>query len=99
MNRLGNQLFAGTALACDQDGGIGGSHTSHRVQYLHQGFGASYDVTEIEALIHLGAVQRLIGFSFLFAQGQGCSNRLKQHQVVPRLRNEIKRTALHPFHR
>ena len=59
----------------------------------------SNNMAKIKPLIHLRTVQRPITLPFLFAQSQGRTNGFEQHQVVPRLRDEIERTGLHPFHR
>ena len=84
----------------------------HFHRYQHSGIGGRYLIQGFADGLHgrrgtpvhrtlrrYGLLRSGIPFHCLPGLIPGCSENLNQLLIIPRLHNEIKRTALHPFHR
>ena len=93
VDRLGDQLLAGPALALDQNGRAGGSHLRHQVKNAQHRLAFADNVFKVVALL-----QRALELDILFFRtlpGDGRANIGQKLFVVPRLLDKVLRSAIH----
>src|SRR5205085_8069833 len=93
MDSLGDQLFAGTALALNQYSGAAGRNLRDQVENLQHGFALADDILEVIALLQ-GALQLLV-FFFSAAAAYGSAHVRQQLLVVPGLLDKVGGAVLH----
>ena len=97
MDRLGDQLFPGSALALQQHGGTAGRDLGDQVENLEHRLALADDVFEVVALL-----QRALELDVLFfrlAPRYGGPHVRQQLLVVPGLLDKVRRAGLHGPHR
>ncbi len=93
MERLGDQLLAGSALSLDEDGGAGGSNLRHQVEDAQHRLAFADDIFKVVALL-----QRAFELNILFFRAvprdRGADIGQKLF-IVPGLLDEVLRPAIH----
>ena len=93
VDRLGDQFFAGAALALQQNGGAAGRDLRHQVENPQHGLALADDVFEVVALL-----QRALELDVLFFRSMprdGGAHVGQQLFVVPGLLDEVRGARLH----
>ena len=97
MDRLGDQFFARSALALQQNGRAAGRDLGDEVEYFQHGLALAYDVFEVVALLKSALELNVLFFGSL--AGDRRAHVGEQLFVVPWFLDEVGGAALHGPHR
>ena len=97
MESLGDQLFAGSALALQKDRGAAGRNLRYQVEDLQHGLALAHDVFKVVTLLQSALELNVFCFSLVAAY---CDANVRQQLfVVPWFLDEVGGAGLHRLHR
>ena len=101
VDRFGDELLAGAALAGDEHGRVGQGHAAGELEDPEQPRVAADHLAEVVARIQLFAGEQrvLAGPVVRHGQPERCGDALEELLVRPRLGDEVGRARLHALHR